>query len=135
MVQPGLNVNYTVGGDGAGEVHVKLNLPTLMRPGGISLLACFSVLLIACGKGEMYSACMDQERMTAEACTCLQDEADAVLDDEGKRFITALMWGDSEARENNPFEELPLESMDGVSAFIPAIGKCGVGIETNYLGF
>lgn len=97
------------------------------------LLACLW-LLTACSKGELYSACIDQEGMTAEACGCLQDEADAVMDEEGERFMTALMWGDSEARENNPFEDLPSESMDGVSAFLPAIGECGVGIKTNYLG-
>ena len=95
---------------------------------------CVMFMLAACGRGELYSSCVEQDGMTREACACLQDEADAVLDEDGERFVAVLMWGDSDARDENKFEDLPRTSMDGVSDFLPAINKCGVGIRTNYLG-
>lgn len=92
-------------------------------------------LLAACSQGEFYSACLQQESLTKEACACLNEQVEGKLDADAEHFMTVLMWGDSDEREQNRQEDLAPESLQAVSDFLPSLSECGVGIRINNLGF
>ena len=100
----------------------------------MAVLCFLAATTLGCGGGELYDRCVAQDSMTKDACKCLDGKADEILDAPSEHFVAVLMWGEGDERQQSELGDLTRESRDKVSAFLPEISNCGLGIGTNNLG-
>ena len=95
----------------------------------VSRLASALLVLAACGggggfKGEFTAACNESGESSEEFCECMADKADENLNDEQKEYVLAGIRGD-EARAAELQEEMGMENMEQVGAFMAGAFECG----------
>ena len=86
------------------------------------------LVLAGCGsggfKGEFVAACNESGDASEEFCECMGDKADEHLTDDQKEYVLAGMRGD-EARVAELQEEMGMENMEQVGAFMAGAFECG----------
>ena len=86
------------------------------------------LVLAGCGgggfKGEFVAACNESGEGSEEFCECMADRADENLNDEQKEYVLAGIRGD-EARAAQLQEEMGMENMEQIGAFMAGAFECG----------
>ncbi|HEY7472983.1 MAG TPA: hypothetical protein VIE68_11610 [Gemmatimonadota bacterium] len=94
-----------------------------------SRIALALLVLVGCGgaggfKGEFVAACKESGEGSDEFCDCMADKADQNLNDEQKEYVLAGIRGD-DARAAELQEEIGMENMEAVGAFMAGAFECG----------
>ena len=93
-----------------------------------SRIALALLVLAGCGgggfKGEFVAACNESGEGSEEFCECMADRADENLNDEQKEYVLAGIRGD-EARAAQLQEEMGMENMEQIGAFMAGAFECG----------
>lgn len=102
-----------------------------------SRIALALLVLIGCGEaagfhGEFVQSCNESGEGSEEFCECMADAADENLNDEQKAYVLAGMRGD-EARAAEMQEEMGMEGMEEVGAFMAGAFQCGAA-EAERMG-
>lgn len=95
----------------------------------VSRIVSGLLVLAACGggggfKGEFVAACRESGEGSDEFCDCMADKADESLNDEQKEYVLAGIRGD-EARAAELQEEMGMENMEQIGAFMAGAFECG----------